>query len=327
MSDPVANVDIEDVLSSIRRLVSNEPEKDGGAPRETPEGERLVLTPSQRVDDEDPARGDARAPADTATAGATGVTEAHPPEIGLPTGSGPDHAPDDAAEVDGDETRDETLDEAGDETRDEAGAGLSAEAEAEGEAALAALSLDWPEAADVARTDTEEPARPEAAAGHAARDGSGPDALAAQRDPDLEGIAAMFARHGPTAPTTWEPDGDDEDAFAGGVSSGTLDWRDPGEAEGRHAPGKAGQDHTADSVRRAESRVPGAGHEDGAHREAENTFAAEGEAVLDEAALRDLVAEIVREELMGTLGERITRNVRKLVRREIHRALNSQDFD
>lgn len=48
---------------------------------------------------------------------------------------------------------------------------------------------------------------------------------------------------------------------------------------------------------------------------------------LDAAALRALVAEIVREELQGALGERITRNVRKLVRREIYRILSSQDFD
>lgn len=51
------------------------------------------------------------------------------------------------------------------------------------------------------------------------------------------------------------------------------------------------------------------------------------DAVLDEDALRDLVADIVRQELQGTLGERITRNVRKLVRREIHRALMGQEFD
>lgn len=48
---------------------------------------------------------------------------------------------------------------------------------------------------------------------------------------------------------------------------------------------------------------------------------------LDEAALRDLVAGIVREELQGALGERITRNVRKLVRAEIARALASRQFD
>ncbi len=41
----------------------------------------------------------------------------------------------------------------------------------------------------------------------------------------------------------------------------------------------------------------------------------------------DLVAEIVREELTGDLGERITRNVRKLVRREIHRALLTREFE
>lgn len=47
--------------------------------------------------------------------------------------------------------------------------------------------------------------------------------------------------------------------------------------------------------------------------------------LIDEQALRDLVADIVRQELQGALGERITRNVRKLVRREIHRALMGLD--
>lgn len=51
------------------------------------------------------------------------------------------------------------------------------------------------------------------------------------------------------------------------------------------------------------------------------------EGVLDEAALRELVSDIVREELQGALGERITRNVRKLVRREIQRALSAHDLD
>ncbi|WP_375175314.1 hypothetical protein [Pseudooceanicola sp.] len=53
---------------------------------------------------------------------------------------------------------------------------------------------------------------------------------------------------------------------------------------------------------------------------------AEEATILDEEMLRDLVAEIVRQELQGALGERITRNVRKLVRREIHRALTAQDL-
>lgn len=49
--------------------------------------------------------------------------------------------------------------------------------------------------------------------------------------------------------------------------------------------------------------------------------------VLDEETLRQMVNDIVREELQGALGERITRNVRKLVRREINRALASREFE
>ena len=51
------------------------------------------------------------------------------------------------------------------------------------------------------------------------------------------------------------------------------------------------------------------------------------ETVVDESALRELIATIIREELQGALGERITRNVRKLVRSEIHRALTSREFE
>jgi len=52
----------------------------------------------------------------------------------------------------------------------------------------------------------------------------------------------------------------------------------------------------------------------------------EPELVLDEEMLREMVSEIVRRELQGSLGERITRNVRKLVRREIYRALETRDL-
>jgi len=47
----------------------------------------------------------------------------------------------------------------------------------------------------------------------------------------------------------------------------------------------------------------------------------------NEAELRLLVADVLREELKGPLGERITRNVRKLVRREIAQALSSIELD
>ena len=40
-----------------------------------------------------------------------------------------------------------------------------------------------------------------------------------------------------------------------------------------------------------------------------------------------MVSQMIREELQGEMGERITRNVRKLVRREINRVLSAQEFD
>jgi len=54
----------------------------------------------------------------------------------------------------------------------------------------------------------------------------------------------------------------------------------------------------------------------------EDLFDPLASANIDLEALRDLVAEIVRDELRGTLGERITRNLRVLVRKEIGRALS-----
>ncbi|MBU2868941.1 hypothetical protein [Pacificibacter marinus] len=49
--------------------------------------------------------------------------------------------------------------------------------------------------------------------------------------------------------------------------------------------------------------------------------------VLDEEALRDMIATVIREELQGALGERITSNVRRLVRREVKRAMALREFE
>lgn len=48
---------------------------------------------------------------------------------------------------------------------------------------------------------------------------------------------------------------------------------------------------------------------------------------LDEGQLRQIVSAMLREELQGALGTRITRNLRKLIRREVQRALMSRDLD
>lgn len=44
--------------------------------------------------------------------------------------------------------------------------------------------------------------------------------------------------------------------------------------------------------------------------------------IFDEQALRDMINGIVREELQGELGERISRNIRKLIRRELAQILD-----
>jgi len=56
-------------------------------------------------------------------------------------------------------------------------------------------------------------------------------------------------------------------------------------------------------------------------------FPDDGDTFVDEEALRELIAEVVREELQGEMGVRITRNIRKLVRREIRLALAAQELE
>jgi hypothetical protein len=60
---------------------------------------------------------------------------------------------------------------------------------------------------------------------------------------------------------------------------------------------------------------------------ADATDEGEPESCLDEAVLRDLVRDLINQELSGPLGERITRNIRKLVRAEINRALTANTLD
>lgn len=49
--------------------------------------------------------------------------------------------------------------------------------------------------------------------------------------------------------------------------------------------------------------------------------------LIDEGHLQELVARIVRDELKGEIGEKITQAVRRMVRREVTRALSLEKFD
>ncbi|MCK5500452.1 MAG: hypothetical protein KAI82_04260 [Tritonibacter mobilis] len=97
----------------------------------------------------------------------------------------------------------------------------------------------------------------------------------------------------------------------------TIQWEDHQEEASGGASFASARDSVAENAREM------AGD---ALTEAAMDRLAAHEDFLDEEGLRELVSDIVREELQGALGERITRNVRKLVRREIQRALATQEL-
>ncbi len=163
----------------------------------------------------------------------------------------------------------------------------------------------------------------------------------------------------------WEPDGVDQDAYSGTVPP-AIEWEDADESEDEQDAEFAQAeivDETSDDVAkqstvednvtqmdipmtvfRHASEVMSDDDVDAlddvsgavidimpeapvAPAEDDEDADVVGELMMDEDALRVLVTDIVREELQGPLGERITRNVRKLVRREIHRAMTSREFE
>ncbi|WP_300031860.1 hypothetical protein [uncultured Roseobacter sp.] len=145
--------------------------------------------------------------------------------------------------------------------------------------------------------------------GDAARGGSLADKVAA-----LE--TAIAARS-----DQWEPDGDGRDAYSG-TRAPAISLQNTVDLDGTGAPiGEDGEPLEPVATVRAEA---GAGVQPDADAD---PVPRPEEHILDEAALTELVANIVRRELQGDLGERITRNVRKLVRREVMRALATRDLD
>jgi len=120
----------------------------------------------------------------------------------------------------------------------------------------------------------------------------------------------------------WEPDGDEIDTLASSATP-AMAWEDDVMLDAKgvpvHEQAEASVNHEDETSADVEVDASAAAT-------AAAAFAGDDQ-VIDEAALREMVSEIVRAELQGALGERITRNVRKLVRREIHRALTAQDLE
>lgn len=390
MSDPAKTPEeIEDVLASIRRLVSDHSSGPDGtmqphdAVSETvvePEAaqapaqpEALVLTPSFRVTDpEDPWVPVAVSEPETETVPEPVVVATVPVEVdedlvaelltaqAAPSEQDADWQPDD---------RMVRFDAVGEE------AGEADEPTAE----------DWPDAPEEGPTEEEiaDLIRLDGTAGGAADfesetgDDNWPESgaeaalltLVARREPAVEQAEAVATEAEDTLVMT-EDDGADavedeaevepEDAAPGDEPHDDSDHSEPSEDEA------VGDDDSAAALQSEEQEDPQqnlndeAGAEDSgdAHvtpifsrRNAENatesttedagdapvedlgdtpspfTFPETEDGVLDEETLREIIVDVVREELQGVLGQRITRNVRKMVRREIRLALAAEDLE
>lgn len=317
MSDPVSNAEVEDVLASIRRLVSEESRGEAqrglraqapDAPGEADAG-KLVLTPSLRVMEppEDAPDSDVDVDAEAAQdsgADAPAVQGGAPADDTAPEAAEAAPGADQTATLDG-----ET---GGGGTDEDARAalpvrGLQAVRDGDEDAGTPVQEgSDWPALQpDAPRFDDGAPAM----AGRLADEArSNPLSLSAK-------IAALEAAVGRRSGEAWEPDGVRADEPLSGTEPPALDWED-------HvaAPSETGASETPEVTQ----LPPRQGSRADASVLADMT---EEPALLDEEALHDMVAEIVRQELQGALGERITRNVRKLVRREIQRALAAHDLD
>jgi hypothetical protein len=123
-------------------------------------------------------------------------------------------------------------------------------------------------------------------------------------------------------PGEWEPDGS-EDAEQERPSRFVFQHR--AAPLGAAAPGMAEAAAPVPRAPELASAVRADIDDDDAADDGFDIF--EDDRLPDPDALRDLVAEIVRQELQSDLGQRVTRNIRKLVRREIRRALAARDFD
>lgn len=123
-----------------------------------------------------------------------------------------------------------------------------------------------------------------------------------------------------------EVDGDV--AAAGAADTPQTDAVIAGPAEAtRSAMPERSASETVEATRPAPEAAPQATAETSSSETPESKATAALDALPDEEAMRLLVGRLIREELRGELGERITRNVRKLVRREIMQLLETRSLD
>jgi hypothetical protein len=303
MSDSVTNVEVEDVLSSIRRLVSDD-KRPSMTPVAMPSNDRLVLTPALRVAeiDDDVRESVPEAEIQETQIRAWSEFGASPEEIAEDSEGGEE----DTAEQDliakavVDTSSENDDDQSGDHEEDVAAEVTSKNAPFVLESAVE-IQIEEP-----AQENTDDAVETDFPVAELAEE-QGETAFFAS---SAARFGAKIAAHETVVGKTddqWEPD-DTGDSDYSGTEAPAMTWDDADEME-------LSVEDTVAATDIASKAEPQAGN------------AQLVDDILDEDALRDLVSDIVREELQGALGERITRNVRKLVRREIHRALAAQELE
>ncbi|WP_299724553.1 hypothetical protein [uncultured Tateyamaria sp.] len=394
----MTNTDVEDVLASIRRLVSDNT-RPGSTPVQQPPSDRLVLTPSLRVPEDDPANAPEEAEAEMADvedeadaeeetlsqfaqsafskepadeAGkidvrVQGYTPADDSDLiaslsseGFSKPLDPPVQADAHADAESvvEDLSDEHADVPDDTGNDDVDAALVATAlteaglletvNAEENVQDAEVPEDWAEevedAAAAPDEDEDEGSTAEAET---------PDPMPRSLSEKIEALETLVGERR----DQFEPDDPGVDAYAG-TEPPAMEWEDADVEEDDVAENETAEADAAFEVTEVEEVAP---EVEAVETETSEPEVAEVEAVeveevvedqsateaprvdetaavasalfasdddvLDEDALRELISDIVREELQGALGERITRNVRKLVRREIHRALAAQDLE
>lgn len=316
---------IEDVLSSVRRLVSD------NTPSQIPDVEiavdRLVLTPELRVSEgaEDEAESDAKAELSIVDLPSEADDDA---DVDGADGSiGLEWSPDDRManwdDVGGSSDQADTFEpEHGDEFSADETSGAVARAVAEARFIdLDPVDADQPKTEDEAALD--EPSDPATDEGASDEDDALPDDLE-QELAALNGIGdiedTLEAAPEPEATTEAEP-AQEPPVFAR-INRAAENPEVEAEASaeervvefGAQIDQASGDDALEDQV------------EDLGYRGAAFGFG-DDDSVLDEEVLREIIAQVVREELQGVLGQRITRNVRKMVRREIRLALAAEELE
>jgi hypothetical protein len=389
MSDPVENVEIEDVLSSIRRLVSAD-ERESGAPRplsrdnvsetakapdaapapendagsdKASDDDKLVLTDALRVDkgathDPAPAAEHTEAQAEADEAADWEILEDD--DAGNTAFGGEEDDAEGWDEIEDAEFVDVTAQE------DEGPSGEEDKPDTKLPEFLRHSDMNKPDtpkeadspdasaetSMDVAKDDVEDDAffdadAPDAWDASLARD----DAAEEEQLGDIDALQSRIEKMSAAfddLDEPYDPEPGSADANAASEAADPLPWAEMDAAEAAiaaresldAAPDEALTEDTGPEITAAENPAPekaataaAAGAAVGTARGDEPRDETRGEdllgedAVIDEEMLRDMVAEIVRQELQGALGERITRNVRKLVRREINRALMSQGIE